>query len=158
AEKLVGLRDKLTVQEESVEDAVAAVALLREQKEIDGKRVFVVGHSLGAIVAPRIGSLEPAVAGLGLLSGRPPPPRDIILEHVTYIVALKGKPTDEDRKELDKLREQVARVKDPKLTAETPRTDLPLCAPAAYWLALRAYDVAATAAKFDRPILVLQGE
>jgi dienelactone hydrolase len=156
--KLIAVRDKLTVQEESIDDAVAAVALLRKQKEIDGKRVFVVGHSLGAIVAPRIGSQEPSVAGLVLLSGSPRPLEDIILEQVTYIISLKGEPSDEDKSELDKLRQQVARVKDPKLTAETPRSDLPLKVPAAYWLGLRAYDVGATAAKFDRPILVLQGE
>ena len=157
-EKLVELRDKVTIHEEGVRDAVAAVALLRKQKEIDGKRVFVVGHSLGAILAPQIGTLDPAIAGLVLLSGSPRPLEDVILEQMTYLLSLKGELTEEDKKELEKIRRQVARVKDKNLTADTPATELPLGAPATYWLALKAYDAAATAAKLKMPLLVLQGE
>ena len=52
----------------------------------------------------------------------------------------------------------TARVKDPKLTADTPAKELPLGLPAADWLALRAYDQTATASQLTRPILVVQGE
>src|SRR5664279_3122994 len=43
-----------TVEEETVEDAVNAVTLARKQPEINGGRVFVLGHSLGGYLAPRI--------------------------------------------------------------------------------------------------------
>src|SRR4051794_11541515 len=88
--KLMPLKEKLTIREESVDDAVAAVALLRKQKEVDGKRIFVVGHSLGAIVAPKVAALEPAVAGIVLLAGSPRPFEDIILDQLTYLASLKG--------------------------------------------------------------------
>ncbi len=157
-EKVAEIGDKLTIHEEGIRDAVAAVALLRRQKEIDGKRIFVVGHSLGAILAPRIGTLDPAIAGLVLLSGSPRPLEDIILEQMTYLMSLKGDLTDEDKKELETIRKQVSRVKEKNLTAETPATELPLGAPGTYWLALKSYDAAATAAKLKIPMLVLQGE
>jgi hypothetical protein len=38
---------KLTVREETMEDAVAAVTLLKTIDEIDPDRIAIIGHSLG---------------------------------------------------------------------------------------------------------------
>ncbi|MGC1987523.1 MAG: alpha/beta fold hydrolase, partial [Candidatus Acidiferrales bacterium] len=45
---------KLTVEDEVISDARAAVALVAKQPHIDPKQVFLIGHSLGAYLAPRI--------------------------------------------------------------------------------------------------------
>ena len=42
-----------TVDDEVTFDAIAAVAALRARADIDATRVFVAGHSLGAMMAPR---------------------------------------------------------------------------------------------------------
>jgi dienelactone hydrolase len=146
----------MTFREETVDDALAAVALLRQRPEVDGRRVFVLGHSLGALAAPEVGRRDPALAGLIVMAGNTRPLEDLVLEQITYIRSLT--PSEDDKEELEKLRKQVARVKDRGLTAETPASELPLKAPAAYWLALRDYDPAATAARLKVPMLVLQGE
>src|SRR5262249_1111697 len=147
-----------TVKEEVTDDALAAVAALRKQPGIDGKRVFVLGHSLGGMVAPQIGERDPAIAGLVIMAGASGPLEDLILEQVTYIASLEGTLSDKDKAELDKLKEQVARVKDAKLSADTPAADLPLHVPAAYWLSLREVRPAETAAGLKQPMLILQGE
>jgi hypothetical protein len=146
----------MTFREETVDDALAAVALLRKRPEVDGKRVFVLGHSLGALAAPEVGRRDPALAGLIVMAGNTRPLEDLVLEQITYIRSLH--PDKDDKDELEKLRKQVARVKERGLTAEVPASELPLGAPAAYWLALRDYDPAATAARLKLPMLVLQGE
>ncbi len=46
-----GIRD-FTVKEETIDDALAAAAQLRTAENVDPKRVFVLGHSLGGLVAP----------------------------------------------------------------------------------------------------------
>ena len=46
----VAAMKSFTVQQETVDDAVAAAALLRHTQGIDPKRVFVLGHSLGAML------------------------------------------------------------------------------------------------------------
>lgn len=46
----------LTVDDEVTDDALSALTLLAKQPGVDGKRVFVLGHSLGAMMAPRVGS------------------------------------------------------------------------------------------------------
>jgi dienelactone hydrolase len=58
-----------TLNAEAVDDAVSAAALLRGIPEINPQRIFVLGHSLGAVVAPRIGRAGPAIAGLILEGG-----------------------------------------------------------------------------------------
>src|SRR5262249_31333943 len=129
---------------------------LRKHKEIDPRRIFILGHSLGAFWAPRLGTLDPDLAGLVVLAGNTRPLEDLILEQFSYLQSLgESGVTEED---VEKIKTQVARVKDPKLTADTPRADLPLGISAGNWLQLREYDPAATAARLKMPLLVLQGE
>lgn len=158
AARMAAVKNSLTPKEETIDDALAAVAELRKHKQIDAKRIVVVGHSLGAMVAPQIASRDPELAGLVMLSGNARPLEDLILEQITYMKSLNGEMTDKDREELEKLKKQVARVKSPKLTTETPAAELPLGVPAAYWLALRAYDQTATASRLKQPMLIVQGE
>jgi hypothetical protein len=74
-----------TLAEEVTDDALAAVKLLRGQKTIDAKRIYVLGHSLGATLVPKIGAEDPAVAGLISLAGATLPLEDHILRQFTYI-------------------------------------------------------------------------
>lgn len=57
-----------TLDDELVDDALAAAALLRQRPRIDPARVFVLGTSLGGFAAPRSAQREPALAGLILYS------------------------------------------------------------------------------------------
>lgn len=76
-----------TVQEESIADAVAAFHLLADDPRIDAGRVYLVGHSLGAMIAPRIASENPGLfAGIVLLSGTPPTLGDIVLSQNQAVV------------------------------------------------------------------------
>ena len=147
-----------TVKEEVTDDALAAVALLRKTKGIDPKRVFVLGHSLGAFMATRIGKADPAIAGLVVMAGNARPLEDLVLEQFTYLYSLDGGPTEEQKKELEEIRRKCARVKDPALNASTPGTELPLGVPGVYWLSLRDYHPEQLAAQLKMPLVVLQGE
>ncbi len=149
--------DRFTVKEETIDDAVAAVALLRRTPGIDPRKVFVLGHSLGGTVAPRIADADPGIAGLIILAGSTRPLEDLILEQTEYFFSLNGGPSGEQRTQLDRLRRQVARVKDPHLSPDVPASELPLGVPVRYWLDLRGYDPAAAAARLGLPMLILQG-
>src|SRR5690606_29657538 len=58
----------VTIDSETTDDAVFAVAALREAPGIDPARVYVLGHSQGAMMAPRIAARSGHVAGLVLLA------------------------------------------------------------------------------------------
>ncbi len=154
--KLVGA-DDFTVKDEVIDDAVAAVELLRRTKRIDAKRIFVLGHSRGGKLVPRIGKRGPGIAGLISMAGPTRPTEELLLEQIPYLLSLDGDLSERDKKELQMLKKQVARVKDPNLSPSVPACDLPHAVPASYWLDLRGYNPAEAAKSLDMPMLILQG-
>lgn len=154
---LAPLLKDVTPKTEVLDDALAALALLRKTPGIDPARVYVAGHSLGGALAPRLARLDGRLAGLVVLAGPTRPLEDLVVEQVEYLHSLSDSPSAEARAELAKIRRQAARVKDPKLTRDVPPTELLFGTPASYWLALREYDAAATAAREKVPMLVVQG-
>jgi uncharacterized protein len=149
---------KFTIQEEVLDDALAAVDLLRKTPNIDPKRVSVLGHSLGAMAAPKLAATDAHIAGIVILAGAARPLEDVVIDQLTYISSLPG-PSGEGAKELlPKMKEQLARVKDPKLLAEMPDSEKPMGMPAKYWVSLRILDPAPTAGKLNCRVLVLQAD
>jgi uncharacterized protein len=155
--KLAGALAGFTVKEEVIDDVGHALALLRQRADVDPQRIFVLGHSLGGMLAPRIARDHPGIAGLAILAGATRPLEDMMLEQVEYIARLDGTVSEEETKQLDQLKALAARAK--ALTAEDAADSTPLLGAApGYWLDLRAYDAPATAAKLTLPILILQGD
>jgi dienelactone hydrolase len=149
--------DTLTVKEETIDDALEAVALLREQPEIDAQQIFVLGHSLGGFLAPRIGAADQNIRGLIVLAGSARPFEDVILDQMTYILSLSIPDPAVREQQLEKLKQQVELVKDPKRLPAAKASDLPLHVPAAYWIDLNAYQPEKVAQTLKQPMLFLQG-
>jgi dienelactone hydrolase len=155
--KLAAMKD-LTVKEEVLDDALAAVALLRKTTGVDPKRVFVLGHSLGATAAPKLGQLDPAIAGLIVMAGAARPIEDLLVEQMDYGLSLVKDPTDEQKAQVEKIKKDVARLKDPQLPPDELAAGKILGASFAYWRSLRTLEPTKTAAKIKQPMLILQGE
>lgn len=151
-------RERLTADEETVDDALAAVKLLRETPGIDPKKIYLLGHCFGGTLAPRIAARDEKVAGIIVFAGASRPIEEVLLSRAEYLLSLGGDdPSPGDRAALEGLREQVAKVKDASLSDTTPSADLPQGLPASYWLGLRGYDPPGEARRLNIPILVLQG-
>jgi len=86
ADRLVSLDGEFTVKEETIDDALAAVSLLRERQETDPGRIVLLGHSLGGMLAPRIAQASPDIAGLIVMAGPARSLEDLVLEQARYIV------------------------------------------------------------------------
>ncbi|MEN6306543.1 MAG: alpha/beta fold hydrolase [Anaerohalosphaeraceae bacterium] len=148
----------LTVRQETVDDAIAAVEFLAATPEIDKGRIIVLGHSLGGMLIPRIAAENKTIAGFVIMAGTTRPMEDSILEQIKYIAMLDGKINPEERKSLAGIQRQVQMVKSPSLKKETPHDQLPFNSPAGYWLDLRGYHPAAQAKAITQPLLILQGQ
>jgi dienelactone hydrolase len=147
----------MTVKEETLDDAIQAVERLRKTSGIDPNRIFVAGHSLGGMVAPRIGMADSKIAGLIILAGSTRPLEEIIVQQTRYLLSLDGDFSSADQKRFMEVESEMNKVRN-LTSADSNATALIFGAPPSYWLDLRQYDAAAAAAKLKQRILILQGE
>jgi uncharacterized protein len=144
-----------TVREEVIDDALAAVSLLRARPEIDPAKIVVLGHSLGAMLAPRIAQEDASIAAIVMLAAAARPIPDLIVEQTEYLAGLPGARADASATaRLAAIKEEAAAARAAKPGLAGP---LILNAPPSYWADLNAYDPVTTAAALTLPILVLQG-
>ena len=140
-----------TLEQEVLADARAAVAVLAATPEIDRRRIFVLGHSLGGTLAPRIAAHESRVAGLIILAGATRPFDELVVEQIK--TAAPGNAA---------LAAQAARFaaafRDPALAPGDTIEFLGAKMSGSYCIDLRSSDPAATAATLRLPMLILQGE
>lgn len=89
--KMVRAKTPITVKEETIEDAVLAAELLRQDPRIDPNNIFIVGHSMGAMLAPRIDAEGGSFKGLILMAGSPRTLEQIMLgQNADMLAASKG--------------------------------------------------------------------
>ena len=147
-----------TVDDETTDDAVQAVVAVRAAAGIDPSRVYVMGHSQGAMLAPRIArkatDAGAAVAGLVMLAAPARALLDILPEQNRYLLAADGDINPAEQDFLDDLVAKIARVRS---DAAMSSHETPLGVPAAYWRHFDRIDPVADAVATRVPMLLLQG-
>ena len=146
-----------TVDDETVDDALAAVDILRTQSAIDDRRIFVAGHSLGAMMAPRIGQRDPRIAGLILLAAPAHRLEDIVIRQTRYLAQLQGQDAERIARTVAMLEVERQRIRQLGPASQSVGTPLLFGLPASYWLDLNRYDPIAVARSIKQPLLILQG-
>jgi dienelactone hydrolase len=136
-----------TVYDEYAPAALSAVEFLRQRNDIGP--IFLLGHSLGGTIAPRIAAASADIAGLVLFAGGAQPLHRAAVRQLRHIGAAEAT--------IEAFTKQAELVDSPALSVDTPQVELPFGVPAPYWLDLRDYDGPATAAALDVPILIVQG-
>lgn len=142
---------------EVIEDAINAATMLKKNPDFKNSKVYIIGHSLGAMCAPLIASKSKQINGIVLLAGNARPLEDVVLEQYNYIYGLDSLDAEE-KKELLDYANKIKTVKDPKLLKLAKAEDLPLNLESHYWESLVKYNQVQVAKKMKQPILVLQGE
>jgi len=150
------LEASLTVKEETIDDALAAAFLLQTTAKIDKARVFILGHSLGGFLMPRIAvAAKPlGLAGFISMAGLTRPLDDTILRQMMYLAG--GDSSEETKKRLEGIKEAVAKIK-AFTEADRGTTVKVLGAMPAYWLDVRGYNPPEMAKSVSKPMLILQG-
>jgi hypothetical protein len=73
-------------------DAEAGAAYLRSRPEIDRRRIGLIGHSEGGVIAPMVAERDPAIAFLVLMAGPGVRGDRIIMAQTRAIAAASGAP------------------------------------------------------------------
>ena len=152
------LRNKeLTVREETIEDAILAAELLRKDARIDPARVFIAGHSMGGMLAPRIDAEGGNFAGLILLAGSPRRMEEIVKEQTAEMLAeMKGLTRRIMEKQVKKLLsgfDGLYALSD----AEAKKKKYGGGVTMYYFKEMGEHDVPGYLAKTAKPMLILQG-
>lgn len=159
AEEMAEQREELTVHEETVEDAIRATELAREDLRIDEERVFLVGHSLGGMLAPRIHAEGGDYAGIVSLAGSPRPLWEIIYDQNLDVI--ERLITDEEKKEeqLTLVEEEYQKAQNLNhLTDEEAREMTVFGMNGYYFKEMDEQDVPSLISDLEIPLLLLQGE
>lgn len=153
----------IDVDLETTDDAVLAIAALRQDPQlaakIDAKRVFVLGHSQGGMMAPRIAKRSAergnAVAGLIMLAAPSRSLLDILVEQTRRLAVLDdGKTSPTESMAIADIGRRVAAV---RRGGDVAPQDSPAGLPAAYWRSFDAVDPVGEARALTQPLLFLQG-
>ena len=116
------------------------------RRDVAQNRIFIIGHSLGAMLAPEIAKKAGQVAGIVMLapSGRKLP--QLIVEQTRFL----GQASPGQLAEMERQADELSAHK-------MPATQNFFNAPASYYYDLDARDEVAIARSLDVPILILHG-
>lgn len=142
----------LTLDTEINNDAVAAIALLAATQDIDQHHIYVLGHSEGGLLAPRIAARSGKAAGVILWAAPGRPALDLLSDQLRYLHALNGKDAAQDKAALDAIDHQIQQIR----AGQDPQPAL-LGVPASYWREMDQVDAIAELSKLQLPALWLQG-
>ncbi|HFT6977262.1 alpha/beta fold hydrolase [Stenotrophomonas sp. GD03701] len=146
--------DRFTVDDETTLDAEAALASLAADPRVDRKRVFVMGHSQGGMLAPRIASRWPQARGAILWAAPARTLLELLPEQNRYLMALDGSISAPEQAFLDRLDAQIAAARS---DIPAPASELPLGVPQSFWKSVEAVNARADAQALHKPLLMLHG-
>lgn len=134
-----------------VDDAVEAI---KKARELGATKVILIGHSLGAHMAPKIAEIAKPDAVI-LLAGNVSPLEDLIIPQVEHI--MKHDPSSAINEfQYNALKFQVENLKKRKYD-EATIGELPFNLPGTFWKSLQDYDPRSFSKKQDIPYLILNG-
>ena len=151
-------RNIVTVKEETIDDAIMAANLLKNDSRVDTSKVFIIGHSMGGMLAPRIDAEGGNFRGLILMAGSPLPMEKIMLIQLEEQMAeMKGLTKKIISKQLDKftaLFEGLYELTDEAAKATKIGNGVTLY----YFKEMGQPSVEDYLNKTDKPMLIMQGE
>ena len=143
---------------ETCDDVLGVIKLIQEIDIIDKKQIYIIGHSLGGALVPRIAQRSgDALAGIIIAAGLARSFEDPLVEQVEYIASLRD-PSERVSKQTEDLKEQVVNLKKMGTDSFSDSIPLPLGLPYDYWEFALQYKQLDVARQLSLPILVLQGE
>jgi uncharacterized protein len=134
------------------EDVRAQVAYLRTRAEIDPKRIALVGHSEGGIIAPMVAATDPQIAAIALMAGSGKRGDAISKEQLEDALAATNLSPEVKDQQRARQAEIIRAVQSGGDLSKYP-AEVRLPWTKEFW----TYDPLETIRKVRQPILILQG-
>ena len=146
---------KDTVEQEVIFDAVAAFSQMKQQKQIDTNKIYILGHSLSGYLIPRIAAETDGCAGYIMMAAPARALDELLMEQVTYLAKLDGNITKDEQAAIDQYKQdqqdlqRIDELMDAKIFFGGMSK--------AYMKDLLSYDAVQQAADIKVPVLCAQG-
>ncbi|MGE5322206.1 MAG: alpha/beta hydrolase family protein [Actinomycetota bacterium] len=92
-------------------DAEAGIAYLKTRPEINQKKIGLIGHSEGGVIAPMVAARNHDVAFIVMMAGTGVPGDEVLAEQARLIEIANGAPAERAQKDADREREVLHLVK-----------------------------------------------
>jgi uncharacterized protein len=149
----------MSVKDETVDDAILAAEFLRNDARMDEYRIFIIGHSQGGMLAPRIDAEGGNFAGLIIMAGSPRKLEEIMMHQnhmllnslnwfLRYIV----------KKQIDGLASKFENIYDLSDEEAKSAKVIGKYMRAYYFKEMGEYPTVQYLRELEKPMLILQGE
>jgi dienelactone hydrolase len=149
----------LDIDDTTTDDALTALERLRARERVADERVFVVGHSLGGQLAPRIANRDGNLAGAVMLAPAARPFADAYLDQSRFLLTQQDIPESERERLLAQARDTAEQIRSLDIGEDEIVEGVggqPL-AGRAFFRTLAEYDGPETAATLGIPLFIAQG-
>ncbi len=145
-----------TLKEKVENDVHSAIEMALNIENINTDKIFILGHSLGGLAAPRIAKHNDNVSGIILMAVNSRKLYDLIEDQYDYLFSMQ-EATQEVKDNIKFMKEKLQIVREGDFDESTSSADLPLWN-VCFWLDINDYDHVKTAAEIKQAVLILQGE
>jgi len=143
-----------TIQYEMLDDAAAAVKLLGSDSRVDTNGIYLLGHSLGGMMAPKITADNPQIKGFISMAGSLRSLQDLSLDQNKAVIAAEASLSEQQK---SAMLAQVQAELDKTKTLDDGGTGYIMGMPTNYWKSLNAISSADIVKSLNVPMLILQG-
>ena len=145
-------------QEDLVRDAEAAVSYLRTREDIRSDRIALVGHSEGAIIAPRIAAQDPTIRAIVLLAGTAKTGDEVLREQFNFVLDSMEFPEEKREKALARYENMLKIIKEEPVDKEAEEKLKPQIEPQLKWLqSFVNHDPLSVLDKIEADVLIING-
>lgn len=147
----------ITIEDEVLDDVKLAIDFVKNYEGLENSKIFIIGHSLGGMLAPYIAQTNDEVDGIVCLAGSPRRLEDIILDQNIALLETTDNLTEEEKQNIldSQVIPYVNMVKELK---EGDESIYLFNVPSIYWLSLNKIDTAEISKNLSIPMLILQGD
>jgi hypothetical protein len=143
----------LTIKEEIIDDVFAAIELLKSYENVNKSQIFILGHSLGAMVAPQIALENNNVSGIIMLAAPARGLEDLIYNQTVYLADLDQIIDETEFDNIILVDESRKKIQSMNITED----EMVIGVYRAYWEYLNNYDPVKTAQGLFIPMMIVQG-
>lgn len=156
-DKVAKLQEKFTPEDEYMDDVIGAIDFATSRGEIDNNEIFILGHSLGGYLVPRIYERSDVPAGYismaGTIDGEF---EDLMMYQYDYLASLDGEVSAEEKEFLNNFENEYNELKEYKASGRGDKK-IYLGMPIEYLMYLDEYKPIDVAKKIKKPVLFLEG-